>query len=492
MNNMNSTSREPYGRTGYALTGTNYRLFHSKEKMINIQKREKLKGLLIAKFMKKYGIKNPETILEPEVRKFLEMETLTDGDLKQLDERIRRLINDLNIHENLRRGLSADMNNQNKEETINRTSEKNSQIQLPELTDNMSVKSKVSKRSNVSVKERKSTRSVCSEFDDLESMRGRKRDVERFDFEDQKDEWNAIVAYNKKLFDEEQRQNKLKDIEVKKRIREDLDNQIRQKKTREYEELMKNRDYDEIIKNHCDFLEDAERKKQQETKERIMKEKENRDKQLKDEKHRKKVEYMREKKYDKEIVKNLLNDIEREKDIKLKKKIEEKELLQQTLRENELNRLRQLDNQKKEKQDDVKATQEYTRILDRQEQERVEYFKKIERNSNNYINKLANSVLNNLDKKNKEEEDKMKAYLDEKEKKYYIFFNCRLKEEDMRRMQKLANDKKSMKEYLDMQVEEKKRNNLFEKSLDYEQARIWKIDTEKFHEQEQEVTDQVI
>ena len=86
----------------------------------------------------------------------------------------------------------------------------------------------------------------------------------------------------------------------------------------------------------------------------------------------------------------------------------------------------------------------------------------------------------------------MKAYLDEKEKKYYIFFNCRLKEEDMRRMQKLANDKKSMKEYLDMQVEEKKRNNLFEKSLDYEQARIWKIDTEKFHEQEQEVTDQVI
>jgi len=34
-----------------------------KEKLINYQKREKLKGLLITKFMKKYGIKNPESIL---------------------------------------------------------------------------------------------------------------------------------------------------------------------------------------------------------------------------------------------------------------------------------------------------------------------------------------------------------------------------------------------------------------------------------------------
>ena len=48
-----------------------------------------------------------------------------------------------------------------------------------------------------------------------------------------------------------------------------------------------------------------------------------------------------------------------------------------------------------------------------------------------------------------------------------------------------------MKEYLDMQVEEKRRTNHFEKSLDHEQARIWKIDTERFYEQEQEVDDQV-
>lgn len=418
--NMNSTSREPYGRTGYALNNSNNRNAYSRDKLINIQKRDKLKGLLITKFMKKYGIKNPEILLEEEIKRFLEGEKLTDIDLRQLDEKIRRLLNNSNAHDTLRRDLSNDQQ-QNYQSTNNyNNSEANNNVYLPELNnDNMSVRSKVSRksnRSNKSIKEK--TRSVCSDYDDLESLNGcRKRDIERFDFDDQKDEWNAIVAYNKKLYEDEKRQNKLKDLEVKKRIREDLDNQIRQKKNREYEEIVKNRDYDEIIKNHCSHLEDLEKRKQQEIKERIMKEKENRDKQLKEEKHRKKVEYLKEKKYDKETVKNLLSDIEKEKEKKQMKKMEEKELLQHTLRENEVNRMKQVENQKKEKLDDVKATQEYTRILDRQEQERVEYFKKIERNSSNYVNKMADTVLGNLDKKNKEEEDKMRNYLDEKEKK---------------------------------------------------------------------------
>ncbi len=38
---------------------------------MNLQKREKLKGLLITKFMQKYGIKHPENYLESEINKFL-------------------------------------------------------------------------------------------------------------------------------------------------------------------------------------------------------------------------------------------------------------------------------------------------------------------------------------------------------------------------------------------------------------------------------------
>lgn len=66
-----------------------------------------------------------------------------------------------------------------------------------------------------------------------------------------------------------------------------------------------------------------------------------------------------------------------------------------------------------------------------------------------------------------------------------------MKEEDDNRAKKNKENKKLLREYLDMQVEERKRFNDFEKSLDHEQARIWKIDCDKFHEQEKEINDKV-
>lgn len=76
-----------------------------KEKLINYQKREKLKGLLITKFMKKYGIKNPEAILEEEISKFLMGEKLTDGDLKNLDVKLKKIISDVKEDENFKKEI---------------------------------------------------------------------------------------------------------------------------------------------------------------------------------------------------------------------------------------------------------------------------------------------------------------------------------------------------------------------------------------------------
>jgi len=66
-----------------------------------------------------------------------------------------------------------------------------------------------------------------------------------------------------------------------------------------------------------------------------------------------------------------------------------------------------------------------------------------------------------------------------------------MKDEDDKKARLVKQNKKTMKEYLDMQVDEKKRFNEFEKCLDNEQARIWKIDGEQFHEQEKEIDDKV-
>jgi hypothetical protein len=60
-----------------------------REKLLDIQKREQLKGLLVNKFKLKYG-KNPNigTYIDNEVGKFLKNDRLTEDNLKKLDDKI--------------------------------------------------------------------------------------------------------------------------------------------------------------------------------------------------------------------------------------------------------------------------------------------------------------------------------------------------------------------------------------------------------------------
>jgi hypothetical protein len=300
------------------------------------------------------------------------------------------------------------------------------------MHDAISANSKFSKNSygfknspiNEHEKLSKSSKSNCDYLDELDDYlsKNSSRNIERFDFPNEQDEWNAIVKYNRKLYEDDQKNNKLKELEIRKRIREDLDNQIRQKVKRSYEEAQKNREYDNIILNHCNFLEEIERKRTQDIREKVLREKENRDKQLLDEKTRKKIEQLKEKKYDREYVKNIQSELEKEKQIQLKKRMEERELMFDTLKENELNKKRALENKEKERLSDIKYTEEFAKVLERQDQERLEYFKKIERNANNFMNKMADNVLDHIEFKNKEEEERMRSFLLEKEKRYLHTF----------------------------------------------------------------------
>ena len=61
-----------------------------RERLLDIQKREQLKGLLINKFKIKYGNKNPNIAgyIDNEVAKFLKNDRLTEENLKKLDDKI--------------------------------------------------------------------------------------------------------------------------------------------------------------------------------------------------------------------------------------------------------------------------------------------------------------------------------------------------------------------------------------------------------------------
>lgn len=66
-NTYRTTKSSNQQRMNTNLSKNGAAIINPKERLVNLQKREKLKGLLITKFMKKYGIKNPEKILEDEI-----------------------------------------------------------------------------------------------------------------------------------------------------------------------------------------------------------------------------------------------------------------------------------------------------------------------------------------------------------------------------------------------------------------------------------------
>ena len=60
-----------------------------RERLVEIQKREQLKGMLINKFKLKYGDKpNLSKYIDNEVHKFLTNDRLTEANLKNLDNKI--------------------------------------------------------------------------------------------------------------------------------------------------------------------------------------------------------------------------------------------------------------------------------------------------------------------------------------------------------------------------------------------------------------------
>ena len=109
--------------------------------------------------------------------------------------------------------------------------------------------------------------------------------------------------------------------------------------------------------------------------------------------------------------------MEKEKQITIKKKVEEKDALQKTLKDNELNKVKLIEQLKKERDEDVRCTKEYAKILEKQENERNEYFNRIERNSNNFMSKMVETVIKEMDGKNKDEEERMRKYLSDKERR---------------------------------------------------------------------------
>ena len=372
------------------LSGTHKRGYiNPKERLLNQHKREKLKNLLITKFIQKYNIKNPDEILEPIINEFIQSEKLNDMDLKRLDIKIQKLIKDRSLRDNLKSTLTHNLqdsnisqnqiqnqtqiqneinienknsislqnnslsnsidNNKNKNNlnTINNTNE------FPKINPLNTYSNAINKNENnkknrgyssYTIRSRKNNyfKTPAEELAELEKELAEEEaktknpyDFMRIEIPRGGDEWGTIAKYNKILYDRQLLEEKIKDRADKKRTKDFLDSQIKEKIKKEYEDELKEKEYNKLMEEHYKKMDEIERVKAQKIKEQIKRLKENREAQLQNEKIRKRIEELKEKKFDSMLVQNYKKALEDVKKEKYEMKKRENEALRKAIKENE-------------------------------------------------------------------------------------------------------------------------------------------------------------
>ena len=407
-------------------------------RLLKLQEREELKGLLINKFKKKYG--NEGGFIDKEVENFMKQETLTEANLQKLDDKIKKRA------ELDQRSVSAKSEVKNKPVTPAAASVKGS----VRASDQMSVAS--SMRSSV-----KSSEYVP---------------------EDDEDEWAAILEYDTLMFHEEEKARLRREIENKMKLKRELDRQMNDRNRKKLSEQEEEKLYDEAQRRNVEIMELKEKEREMMYKEKIMQEKMLRDKQLAEEKRRKKNEDKQQRNLDEKLVQRLQEELRADQIAFEEKRREERTYMLRMMEENEENKKRQLEMREMERLNDIKSMEDYARMLDKQEEDRLNEMKAREERQQLLMARMADTVLKEQKQKNLEEDLMLLRQIEEKE--------ILDKQEDERRAAQLNRQKQEIRKILDKQVEEKKKRKVNEKKSQDEQADMWKKDADEFFKLEEE------
>ena len=447
---------------------------------INLQRRKKLGQSLTQSMIKKFNDKTQNDMIEKEVNEFLKRENLTEKDLKDLEKKISQKIKSKKSNDELTKKLISgtkpqivELNEEKKVENENINPQiLNENIQNEQKQDlntsAMSGGSDLEKFDGKYAKEEMDAR----ELKELEKYKNANNEptVKKVVLDTNKynDEWDAINMYQKRMFQERERREKTKELEMKMRNRADLLNQIQQKIKRKYDEELKDKEYAIIIEQNVKKMDELERKQKEAKKQQILKEKEIRDKQLRDIYVAKRIAFLKNKKYEKELIEHNNEEIRLAKEAALIQKEKEHDALLKTLKDNELHKQKILEQERIERENDIKIMEDAAANEIKKENERKAYYESIKRGQAEHDTKMLESVIKKRNEQLKEEENILNNFWKNQD--------MLDRENEIRRKIEMKENQKKLKMFYDKQVEEKKAKKEFERQVDLAQGRIWKQD----------------
>ena len=476
-NRISSTKNIAYGLTPN-MYSSNYR---ERDTKLNAQRRQKLSMKLVDQLTQKFNAFKNIDIVQKEVDLLMKKEIINDRDLKNLEKKILQKIKLKTEKENLKQNLINKNSNQGfieeqniKGDNLILNDEKNNNLN----DSNMSGASDLDKFNEKTAKERDREEKM-EKYKGCRCMKLRPtRQKVDINFDEFKNEWEAIDMYKIHKEEEREKNERNKNWETKMRTRADLNNQIKEKMKKEIEEELKKKEYDLLMDKHYAHLDELEKEKQKLIKQRAMKEKELRDKQIKESAINKRINQLKDKLYERELIRHTKEEIKNAEIKEKQKKKLEKEELAKTLKDNELHKKLELEKLKKEREEDIKMMQDAIASDLKKDNERKAYFNRIERRGNVFAQNAIENILKKREEKVKEDNKKLDLYLEEKERK--------AQEEENEFFINKKKNQKMIRDFYDKQVQEKKDKEQYEKNIDKIQAEIWKKDTDTFFEKEKE------
>lgn len=425
-----------------------------RDRLLAIQQREQLKGLIANKFLEKYNAKNkPQytAFVDKQVNEFIKNEKLTEDNLKKLEQRIQSYSKQEQPSQNGPQNLPPISGN-------NPTQSQNKANQLLQL-DTRSVKSQQRPIENDAI-------SVTS------SMKPKSV----YHVGDEDDEWAMILKFDQELYKKELQLDLMRQKEQMSKMKSELDRQIVEKnyiKERDNDELHV---YNKIQEKQLSIMDRRTKEKEDEKRRKVLNEKLSRDKQLQEENDRKRYEKRKEKEIDDLLVVRIKEELNMEQDLIKQRKNEEKAHLQKVLYENEDNKRKLQQQANEEKLADIQAQIQLTRLVEKQEQDREREIKNREDRTKKFMAMMTDTVVKDQKLQIMEEEHKILKHYHDRELKE--------KEEDERKRLNILQQKKEMKDFLDKQVNERNQKQQFETDLSNKQADFWKKDTNNFFDNE--------
>ena len=457
---------------------------------MNVQRRKKLGQSLTQSMILKFNDKTHKDMIEKEVNEFLQRENLTKKDLKELENQISKKINAKKEKEDLVKNLISStkpkivdvkedkpLENSNSNQILK---EQNENKKQDLNTSGMSGGSDLDKFDGKYAKEEMDTQ----ELKDLEKYKNESNEpsVKKVIIDSSKynDEWDALNMYQKRMAEERDRLERKKEFEMRMRNRADLLNQMQQKIKRKYEEELKDKEYAAIIEQSVKKMDELEKKQKEIKKQQILKEKEIRDKQLRDIYVAKRIAFLKNKKYEKELIAHNNEEIRLAKEAAIIQKEKEHEALLKTLKDNELHKQKLLEQEKIERENDIKIMEDAAANDIKKENERKAYYDSIKRGQAEHDSKMLESVIKKRNEQLKEEENIINNYWKNQE--------LVEKEKEMKKKLEMKENQKKLKLFYDKQVEEKKAKKEYERQVDLAQGRVWKQDYLNYLQYENETS----